>query len=289
MNLRKNLKKQIEEKIYKIEINKGLLKDLSIFNGKKLNNLKELSIIGTELEDISVLTTCSFKNLTNLGFQSNRLNNNCISVFEKLKLPKIENIYLSDNAITSPKIISIMEKFDNLKLLYIGMNNFDKDEINEIRKKNIKYRLPPKLEVFRISNCFTTETNDFIANNIIINNIKILYVQGNGFINFDSFKNVEFTQLKEIWCNGSKDKGYIRDIKEIEKLNKKENIEKIALTQNQIKDIEELPNIIKPFKNLKSLDLRNNPVTKEKVENVLKIIKKMDGFTEFQIQYGKEK
>ena len=78
-------------------------------------------------------------------------------------------------------------------------------------------------------------------------------------------------------------------IKEIEKLNKKENIEKIALIQNQIKDIEELPNIIKPFKNLKSLDLRNNPDTKEKVENVLKTIKKMDGFTEFKILYGKEK
>ena len=74
-------------------------------------------------------------------------------------------------------------------------------------------------------------------------------------------------------CNGGKDKGYIRDIKEIEKLNKKENIEKIALIQNQIKDIEELPNIIKPFKILKSLDLRNNPVTKEKVENVFKTIK----------------
>ena len=196
--LKEKFEKQIEEKIYKIEINKGLLKDLSIFNGKKLDNLKELSIMKIELEDISALTTCSFKNLTNLGFQKNKLNNNCISVFEKLKLPKIENIYLSDNAITSPKIISIMEKFDNLKLLYIGMNNFDKDEINEIRKKNIKYRLPPKLEVFGISNCFTTETNYFIANNIIINNIKILYVQGNGFINFDSFKNVEFTQLKQI-------------------------------------------------------------------------------------------
>ena len=56
---------------------------MSIFSGKKLDNLKFLSIIGTQLEDISALTTCSFKNLTNIGFQGNCLNNNCISVFGK--------------------------------------------------------------------------------------------------------------------------------------------------------------------------------------------------------------
>ena len=61
---------------------------------------------------------------------------------------------------------------------------------------------------------------------MIINNIKLLYVSNNGFTNFDSFKNVNFTQLEEFWCTGSKDKGYISDIKEIEKLNKKENIKK---------------------------------------------------------------
>ena len=150
MNLKKNFEKQILEKIYKIEINKGLLKDLSIFSGKKLDNLKFLSIIGTQLEDFSALTTCSFKNLTNLGFQGNCLNNNCISIFEKLELPKIENIYLSNNTITSLKILAIMKKFENLKLLYIGGNKFDKDEINEIRKKKIKYTFPPKFEEFGI-------------------------------------------------------------------------------------------------------------------------------------------
>ena len=56
----------------------------------------------------------------------------------------LENIYLSNNTITSPKILAIMKKFENLKLLYIGGNKFDKDEINEIRKKKIKYTFPPK-------------------------------------------------------------------------------------------------------------------------------------------------
>jgi Leucine-rich repeat (LRR) protein len=70
-------------------------------------------------------------------------------------------------------------------------------------------------------------------------------------------------------------------------LNKKENIKKIVLQQNQINNIQELPNIIQPFKNLKSLDLRNNPIGKEKAENVLKKIKETDGFKEFEILYGK--
>ena len=274
--LKEKFEKQILEKIYKIEINKGLLKDLSIFSGKKLDNLKFLSIIGTQLEDISALTTCSFKNLTNIGFQGNCLNNNCISVFEKLELPKIENIYLSNNTITSPKILAIMKKFENLKLLYIGGNKFDEDEINEIKKKKIEYTFPPKFEEFGIGNCLTSETNDFITNNMIINNIKLLYVSNNGFTNFDSFKDVNFTQLEEFWCTGSKDKGYISDIKEIEKLNKKENIKKIVLMQNQINDIEEFLNIIQYFTNLKLSDSRNNPVGKEKVENVLKTIIEMN-------------
>ena len=78
------------------------MENLLIFKERNLNNLKFLSLINIQLSDISSLLTCSLKNLTNLGFQDNNLGNDCIEIFKKIELPKLEKLYLFNNKISSP-------------------------------------------------------------------------------------------------------------------------------------------------------------------------------------------
>ena len=79
-----------------------------------------------------------------------------------------------------------------------------------------------------ITNNFTKETYKFILN-LNLENIKILYVQGNGFTSFELFENIKFKKLEEFWSRGTIDKGYLEDINEIMHFQGKETIKNIVL------------------------------------------------------------
>ena len=96
---------------------------------------------------------------------------------------KILYFSLFDNKITSPEIFEIFEKYKTLKVLYIGKNSFDE---NLIKNDKNKYKFPPDLDIFGITNSFTKETNNFIFNNLNIENIKILFIYANGFTSLDN-------------------------------------------------------------------------------------------------------
>ena len=136
-----------------------------------------------------------------------------------------------------------------------------------------------------LSNCFLKETNKFIVNNLNIENIKKLYVTGNYFCSLKPFENIEFNQLEEFFMKGDKNKGYLTDIKEINFLQGKANIEKIVLKQNKINNVEELVNIISNFPKLKILNLEDNHIEKEKIEKVLEQLKEK-GFKDLNIVYN---
>ena len=70
---------------------------------------------------------------------------------------------------------------------------------------------------------------------------------------------------------------------------KKKNIKKIVLKENQIKNIEELIDIIPSFPNLQFLNLEDNPIDRDKIEEILGKIKKMKGFENFIIKYNQIK
>ena len=81
---------------------------------------------------------------------------------------------------------------------------------------------------------------------------------------------------------GDKNKGYLTDIKEVNFLKGKTNIEKIVLKQNKINNVEELVNIISNFPKLKILNLEDNNIEKEKIEKVLEQLKEK-GFKDLNI------
>ena len=253
-----------------------------------MNNLK--------IKDISALSTCSFPKLKKLIIGHAELDNNCIDVIKNMTLPKIKFISLYHNKISSPEIFSIPEKFETLEKFYVGFNSID---INLQLDKNKKYKFNEILEEIGLTNCFTKKTNHFIIEHLDFTYIKILYINGCQFNTLKPFEVIDFQNLKQFWARGYEEENYkegtndiyLTDIKEINYINKKDNIKKIVLKGNRIKNIEELINIIPKFPQLELLNLEFNGFDKEKdkekIEKVNEELKKK-GLDKVKIIYFKE-
>ena len=275
--------------IYKIRINgqktKETLENLSLFEKKDFNNLKELTMNNIKLIDISSLSNLSLPNLKVFDLESNLITNDCLKVLKTLDMPNVSYFSLFDNEITSPEIFEIIGKYINLKTFFIGKNSFDKNMINNDKNK---YVFPPKLKTLGISNNFTKETNHFIFDNLNIEKIEQIYIYANGFNSLEKFQNIEFQKLEKFWFRGDINKGYITDIREIEYLNGKENIKEIVLKDNKIKNIEELVTVVPSFPNLQIINLEDNPIDGDKIMDVWFKIKEIKGFEKFIIKFNQK-
>ena len=292
INYIQELRQKINDskKIYKIEIDgkkkeniSEILDNLDIFENKEFNELKKLQMNNIKkLKDIKGLSNCSFPNLKKLIIGCTDIINDCINEIRKLELPKIKFISFFGDKITSPEIFSSIEKFKTLEKFYIGANPID---INELPNKNIIYNFPPSLIELGISNIFTKETNHFITDNLNLENIKLLYVSGNGITSLKQFEKVKFKQLEEFWIRGNINKGVLDNIEDFKYLQGKENIKKIVPKQNGIKNIEKLVDIIHLFPNLKLFNIEDNGIEKERMEKVVKKIKEIKGFKSLEFKY----
>ena len=281
--LKENLK--FPDKIYKIEIDgkkdKESLEDLNIFQNKEFAVLKNLKLMNfTNLKDIQALSSCKFPKLKRLLIDNANLTDNIIKTINNLELPEIKFISFYKNKITSPEIFNAIKNFKTLEKFYIGENPLD---INKLQNSNIKDELPSSLKELGLNNIFTKDTNHFIRDNLNIKNIKILYINADGFISLEIFQTIEL-QLEEFWLMGKEEKGKLKSIKEITYLTGKESIKKIVLKQNKIEDIKELVDIIEPFKSLELLNIEDNDIKKDDIEIVIKEIKKK-GFDKLVIKY----
>jgi len=93
-----------------------------------------------------------------------------------------------------------------------------------------------------------------------IGNVKIFYISRNKITNLKCLKDINFSRLGEFF-EISND---ITDIKEITNIKNKENLWKINLKQNKIKNFNELFDIIEQFPNLTILNLTGNPEIEQK-------------------------
>ena len=262
---------------YKIEIDgretKEIFENLDIFLNKVFNELVKLEIKNIKgLKDIKALTTCFFPNLIKLFLSDEDLNDTCIDILKSMKknIPNIKFISLYNNKITSPEIFEVINEFQTLEKFYIGCNELD---LNKLPNKNKKFIFPPNFIELGITFNFTKETNYFIVNNFNLENLKILYVSGNGFTSLKMFEKVHFKQLEQFWVKGDKERGRIENIEEINYLNEKGSIKVIVLKQNSIKNLEKLVDIISSFPKLEELDIRDNEIPRNEIQTVLNKIK----------------
>lgn len=194
INSLKELKEKIDssKSIYKIIIDgskeKEGMESLELFKNKNFDNLKRLQMNNIKnLKDISALlnssNSCSFPKLEKMIFGSANINNDCINVIKKMKLPMIKFISLYDNKITSPEIFGAIKNFNSLEKFYIGNNKL---VIDEKAIKNIKF--PDNLIELGMNFCFKKDTNYFIFKHLNLKNIKLLYVGGNGITSLKMFE-----------------------------------------------------------------------------------------------------
>lgn len=259
--------------IRKIEIDgketKEVYENLDMLKNKDFSELEKLKITNIKnLKDIKALATCLFPNLKKLCLSNEEINDDCINVLKALKsqLSKIKFISFYNNKITSPEIFEVIKEFQTLEIFYIGRNEFD---LNKLTDKNKIYDFPPNLIELGITFNFTKETNYFITKNLNLENLKLLYVSGNGLTSLKVFENIHFKQLEEFWIKGDEVRGCLEKIDEINYLKNKESIKKLVLKQNKIKNIDNLVDIIPSFPKIEFIDLRGNEIPRNEIFAVL--------------------
>ena len=255
INSEEELLEQIffSSKISSINIQYKGKMNMSIFYKRDFGNLEELILVGNKIKDISSLSSNNFPHLKTLNLAFNDLDSSIIPILKKLNLPELTELNLYKNKITDIKIFSLIKKMTKLKLFYIGENKFINDDSNDF------YKFPKSLEEFGLTGNFERENINFVKR-LGIENLKIFYISRNKITNLKCLKEINFLRLGEFWAISNN----ITDIKEIMNIKNKKNLWKINLKQNNIKNFNELFNIIQDFPNLKILNLTGNAQIREK-------------------------
>ena len=254
--------------LYSVQIiNKNKDIDLSVLRKGRhvFPKMKELILRGNKIEDISFFLNCEFPNLEKIDLEDNIINNACIQVLLRSKLPKLKHLNLYKNQITNIKIFEVVKHFKELEVFYIGENKFN---MKIIKKNKSFFEFPKTVEEFGLTGNFNGNAN--FAKRLGLENLKIFYINRNKISNLKCLKNIKFNRLGEFWAISNN----ITDIKEIMNIKGKDNIWKINLKQNKINNFKELLNIIQYFPKLKELILVDNGISKKEAKDMTKKIKK---------------
>ena len=233
--------------------------DLGILSKLDLRNLKKLSLVGNNITNIEPLLKINFENLEFLDLENNKIDDENLKDFDKMKFKVIKYINLYENKIKSPKIFESVKKFPTLETFYMGKNLFDEKEINNNIHKI--YDLNHLKEIGLTGN-FTDRTIDFISN-LKLDKLKVMYISRNDLSSLDCLKKINCKELVCFWAVTNK----LKDYKGVLNLKYKEKIEEIVLKENKISNIDDLPYFIEQFPKLKLFNISDNNIDLDDPKN----------------------
>ena len=231
-----------------------------------LINLVELNLRGNNITNIEPLAKNKMGNLEILDLSCNEIDDNNIKLFFQFDFPKLRDLNLFLNRLTSPEFLNLKndsKNLPNLKNLFLGNNKFkfNKNNLND------KYNFSSLIEIGISRNFFNQESIKYIQC-FKLTNLEMLILDGNNLEKFDFVNNLDLPSIKEFWLNNN-------NFTIFEPLKKYKTLEIIEMRNNNINDIECIEDFITNFKNLKKFNLQSNEIHLDLVSYLeLGIIKK---------------
>ena len=221
---------------------------------KNCRNLRELTIGGQKITDMSNISECKYLVRLNLI-------NNQISKIKGLEsMINLEFLGLNDNYITK---IEGLENLTNLKILYLDNNNVEDITPLSINSSSLTYlSLLNNQQIDGNKNNYTGERLE------ALNKIGEILDRG-GIINIDVDKLGLFTNYRKLNLN-------LQNLSTLEPLEGLTQLVELHLTNNQI-TLEDIKSqeILKSMTNLQSLNLTNNNITNITAINSLKNLRNL--------------
>ena len=265
--------KDINDNIKNIELIRTIsitgqnLDNINIICEADLKNLDILELSNNNIVDISSFVNSRFNNLKFLNLSNNQIDDKNIPFFKKFNFKKLIFLDLSSNHLENYDLFKNIQYFPSLRTLYVSSNKFNK----EIDKTN-NNEIIDLSQLFEIGLCDGVFSDDSIK--IIcrfkLENLKVLFLNENKLTSINFLENLECNSLEEIWLNYNKLENY-------EILMKFNNLKRIEINNNCIKDISKLNDFVKAFKDLKILNIKRNYIDFElndkKYKDILESIK----------------
>lgn len=257
----KNFKKIKEkEKITSILFIGQNLQNIELFKDKNLSNLNALSLQKNNIRDLSPLSKCKLENLQFLDLSFNEIDDKSVKeCFTHLELNNLHFLNLYSNKLNDCSIFKIIEKFSNLKELYVGNNDL------KIFDENDKYNLPNIQEIGLSDGTFEKVPIETLSK-FTFKNLKKINLDNNYLRSLSFIEKLECRNLEEIYFNDN-------EINKFESFGNKFNFKKIELKNNKIVDLDGINNFINSFPQLIEINLKGNNISLNK--NNIDIIKKI--------------
>ena len=251
---------------YSIDINKVNF-SLSKLKYLPLNNLELLKLTNTEITNLDGILYKKFDKLKSLNLACNKLTYKNFEEFEPKNFQNLETLNIFSNEIKSIKIFSKIAEFEKLKVLFIGRNKFDIDEMKKYNKNKIYF---PELKIMGITGSLSEDKIKFFPY-LVCNKLEVLYISKNNLGSLKFMKECEFKNLKSFWSVDNKLKGNIKEV--LENLPSKDTLEIINLEDNNINNLDGFDEIIDKFPKLKEINLKNNHINLDMYEELIENIK----------------